>query len=122
MRVKVDANLMPAPKIIERLGVGAKGRVQRYATERILFRMRRYMPWLTGETASQLTMVTSPTAITVNAPYAQYLYNGVSKSGNPLNYTDTTNQLAGPHWDRTLAQFEGAAIAQDIENYARTAK
>lgn len=122
MRVKVDANLMPASEIIERLGVGPKGRVQQYATERILFRMRRYMPWLTGETATQLTIATSPTTITVNAPYAQYLYNGVSKSGKPLNYTHTENPLAGPHWDRTLATLEGAAIAQDIENYARTAR
>lgn len=120
MIVKVDSRLMPAPEIIERLGLDEKGKVQQFATERILFRMRRYMPWLTGMTASQLTQTTSPTTITVNAPYAKRLYDGVSESGNPLNYTKVTNPLAGPHWDRTLAQNEGAAIAQEVEDYARS--
>lgn len=119
MRVKVDANLMPPKEVIAKLGVSEKGHVQQYLTDRVLFRMRRYMPWLTGMTATSLTMATSPTTITVNAPYAQYLYNGVSKSGKPLEYTHTENPLAGPFWDRILAQNEGATIAQEVADYAR---
>lgn len=119
MRVTVDKRFNPPSEIMRGLGVDRRGRVQQFATDRVCFRMRRYMPWLTGLTATSLTQVTSPTAITVNAPYARRLYEGVAPSGAPLNYTRATNPMAGPHWDRTLMQFEGAAIAGEIEAYAR---
>ncbi|MCI8469360.1 MAG: hypothetical protein HFJ75_07760 [Eggerthellaceae bacterium] len=112
--------MRPVYKVMEDLGVTEHGKVQQYLTERVLFRMRRYMPWLTGLTASSLTSATSPTTIEVNAPYARYLYNGKAPSGRDLNYTKTPNALAGPHWDRTLAQNEGAAIAREVEEYARS--
>lgn len=120
MLVRVSKRFAPPEQVMARLGVDARGRVQQFATDRILFRMRRYMPWLTGLTATSLTQATSPTTITVSAPYAQRLYNGVSASGAPLNYTKATNPMAGPHWDRTLMQYEGAAIAEEVEMYARS--
>ena len=120
MRVRVDKQFVPPAEVMRRLGVDSRGKVQVYATERILAHMRKFMPWLTGTTATSLTQVTSPTTITVNAPYAQRLYNGVSASGKPLNYTKTTNPLAGPRWDRTMMQHEGAQIAEEIEVYARS--
>ena len=120
MRVTVEKRFKPPAEVMKGLGVGALGRVQQFATDRICFRMRRYMPWLTGLTASSLTQVTSPTTITVSAPYAKRLYDGVSAGGFPLNYTKTTNPMAGPRWDRTMMQFEGAAIAREVEIYARS--
>ncbi len=120
MRIKISANILPNREIIDRLGLSQKGNVQQFLTDRVLFRMRRYMPWRTGHTAESLTIASSPTSITVNAPYAQYLYNGVSKGGHPLNYTKTENPLAGPFWDRTLIQEEGKAIAQEVNDYARS--
>lgn len=122
MHVKVDKRFNPPAQVMRDLGVDEAGRVQQFATDRILFRMRHYMPWLTGLTATSLTQATSPTTITVSAPYARKLYDGVSASGAPLNYTKATNPLAGPHWDRTLMQREGAQIAQEIEGYARSSK
>ena len=122
MRIVVDKRFKPPAEVMRELGVDARGKVQQFATDRILFRMRRYMPWLTGLTATSLTQATSPTTITVNAPYAQRLYSGVSASGRPLNYTKATNPMAGPHWDRTLMQFEGDAIAKEVEMYARSRK
>lgn len=121
MRVRVDTSkLKPPAKIMQELGVTKQGKVQMFATERVLFRMRRYMPWLTGFTATSLTMVTSPTTITVNAPYASYLYNGVSPSGAPIRYTEATNQFAGPRWDQTMMQYEGEILAREIADYARS--
>ena len=117
MRIKVDKRFNPPAKVMRSLGVDKAGKVQAFTTDRIIFRMRRYMPWLTGLTATSLTMVTSPTEITVNAPYAQKLYYG-----DHLNFTKTTNPLAGAHWDRTLMQYEGKVIAQEIEDYARSLK
>lgn len=121
MRVGVDVSrLKPLESIMRDLGVTDRGRVQQYLTDRVLFRMRSYMPWLTGDTASKLTMVTSPTTITVNAPYARYLYNGVSPSGAALSYTKDTNPLAGPRWDQTMMQYEGDIIAEEVAAYARS--
>ena len=112
MLVKVKSSeLRPVERIMRDLGVNERGRVQEYLTDRVLFRMRRYMPWLTGITATSLTMVTSPTTITVNAPYAMRLYDGVSPGGAPLAYTRDTNPLAGPRWDKTMMQYEGDVIA-----------
>lgn len=121
MHVKVDTSkLKPPSQIMQDLCVTKQGKVQMFATERVLYRMRRYIPWLTGLTATSLTMVTSPTTITVNAPYASYLYNGVSPSGAPLEYTKTTNQFAGPRWDQTMMQYEGEILASEIAGYARS--
>lgn len=115
MWVKVNTKRTNA--IIERLGVGQRGRVQLYLTHEVRRRMTQYMPYRTGTLASKLTYVSSPTAIVVNAPYARYLYYGVSQSGKPLNYTKTHNPKAGPYWDRTLIADEGKAIAHAVQNY-----
>lgn len=55
--------------------------------------------------------------IVTEEPQAVYLYNGVSRSGKPLNYTRTKNSLAGGHWDRALVAAEGDALAADLERY-----
>ena len=151
MLVRVNARINPPERIMQGLGVETTGRVQDFLTARVLLRMRRYMPWRSGETASALTMQQSPSMIVVNAPYARYLYYGMKMrdpngggpfpikdangefqgefryrkgahpvaTGVPLNYTHTTNPFAGPYWDRTLVQHEGAQISQEVAEYAR---
>lgn len=119
MLITIEKRIMPTSDIIKRLGVDERGKVQRFATEQIRVRMKPYMPWRTGFTATDITYSDSPTTVLVAAPYARYLYNGVSRKGNPLNYTHTVNPMAGPRWDRTMAQREGAKIAQAIEAYAK---
>ena len=120
MLITIEKRIMPASAVIKKLGVDERGKVQRFATEQIRVRMKPYMPWRTGFTATDLTYSDGPSTILVAAPYARYLYNGVSPSGKPLNYTRTVNPMAGPRWDRTMAQREGAAIAKAIESYARS--
>lgn len=119
MLITIQKRIMPASQIVKNLGIDARGKVQRFATERIRLCMKPYMPWRTGFTATDLTYSDSPTSIVVAAPYARYLYNGVSKSGRPLNYTHTVNPMAGPRWDRTMAAREGEKIAKAIEMYAK---
>ena len=43
-------------------------------------------------------------------------------TGIPLQFTHTTNPLAGPYWDRTLVQNEGAQISQEVAEYVRRLK
>lgn len=122
MRVRVDVSMLPARQIMEGLGVTERGRVQQFLTDRVLHHMRPYMPCDTGAMADLQTMVTSPTTIFVAAPYAGYVYEGVSRSGKPLNYTQITHPKAGPHWDRTMMQEEGAQIAEEVQAYVRSMK
>lgn len=97
MRISVDARISPPEAIMRGLGVNDTGRVQEFLTARVLMRMRRYMPWLSGTTASALTTQTSPTTITVNAPYARYLYMGSKvrdpNDGGPYPIKDETGNV-----------------------------
>lgn len=120
MRVKVDASILPSEQVMEGLGVAERGRVQQFLTDRIKFHMLPYMPYLEGHMVNEQTHVTSPTTIHVGAPYARYVYNGVSASGKPLEYTDTFHPLAGPHWDDAMVQNEGAQIAEEVQAYVRS--
>ena len=120
MRVTVDISL--PQDIVNKLGVGPRGYVQDFLTRRIHSHMSRYIPWKTGNTYKNLTRVTSPSEILVNAKWARYIYNGISKSGKPLNYTKNPNPMAGSHWDVTLMKHEGEAIAREVETYVKWRK
>ncbi|WP_369524007.1 minor capsid protein [Adlercreutzia caecimuris] len=120
MRVSVAAKLKVPSDIMEGLGVSERGKVQQFMTDRTLFRMRPYMPYLTGAMVDSQTMVTGPTTITVAAPYAQYVYNGVSRSGNELTYTKEPHPLAGPRWDEAMIQAEGDALLEEVCEYSRS--
>lgn len=122
MRVRVDVSMLPARQIMEGLGVTERGRVQQFLTDRIKFHMLPYMPYLEGHMVNEQTHVTSPVTIYVGADYASYVYEGVSRSGKPLNYTQITHPKAGPHWDRTMMQEEGDQIAEEVQAYVRSMK
>lgn len=92
------------------------------ATGRYLFitpTLLQGMPYRTGATIKLTVAQTDPRVpeIVTEEPQAVYLYNGVSRSGKPLNYTKTKNPLAGGHWDRALVAAEGDALAADLERY-----
>lgn len=122
MRVRVDVSMLPARQIMEGLGVTERGRVQQFLTDRIKFHMLPYMPYLEGHMVNEQTHITSPTTIHVGAPYTQYVYEGVSRSGKPLDYTKEWHPLAGPHWDDTMMQNEGDQIAEEVQAYVRSMK
>lgn len=85
----------------------------------VLRRIQKYMPYRTGATIKLTVAQTDPRVpeIVTEELQAVYLYNGVSRSGKPLNYTKTKNPLAGGHWDRALVAAEGDALAADLERY-----
>jgi hypothetical protein len=122
MRVRVDVSVLPARQIMEGLGVTERGRVQQFLTDRIKFHMLPYMPYLEGNMVNEQTHVTSPVTIYVGADYASYVYEGVSRTGKPLNYTKIEHPKAGPHWDRTMMQEEGDQIAEEVQAYVRSMK
>ena len=114
---KID--LPRAEQLLESKGLGLNGPVQQFHTKNVLRRIQKYMPYRTGATIKLTVAQTDPRVpeIVTEEPQAVYLYNGVSRSGKPLNYTRTKNPLAGGHWDRALVAAEGDALAADLERY-----
>lgn len=97
--VKVDVKMPTVAQAMRSLGVDERGRVQSFTTQRILLRMRRYMPWLSGTTATALTTQDGPASIVVDAPYARYLYVGVKmrdpEGGGPYPLHDEDGNPTG---------------------------
>lgn len=141
--IKVD--MAPVQKVMDGLGVTARGDVQKFHTANVRRRIQKYMPYRTGATI-KLMIVQSPADepfIHVDAPYARMLYygkvmvdpdtgaagfltkngwrsrKGVKKveSSRKIEYDQTKNPKAGPYWDRRLVAAEGAAMQQDLQAY-----
>lgn len=142
-QIKVD--MAPVQSILDRLGVTAKGDVQRFHTANVRRRIQKYMPYRSGATIKLMT-VQSPVDepfIHVDVPFARMLYYGKvmvdpktgaagfltangwrSRKGVPkvvssrdIEYDKTKNPQAGPFWDRHLVAAEGAAMRQDLQDY-----
>ncbi|MDE6902020.1 MAG: hypothetical protein K2P22_04690 [Lachnospiraceae bacterium] len=141
----IKVNMVPVQKILDGLGVTARGDVQRFHTANVRRRIQKYMPYRSGA-AIKLMIVQSPVDdpfIHVDAPFARMLYHGkvmvdpktkaagfltengwrsrknVKKvvSSRDIAYDKTKNPQAGPLWDRRLVAAEGAAMQQDLQNY-----
>ena len=141
----IKVNMVPVQKILDGLGVTARGDVQRFHTANVRRRIQKYMPYRSGA-AIKLMIVQSPVDdpfIHVDAPFARRLSHGkvmvdpktkaagfltengwrsrknVKKvvSSRDIAYDKTKNPQAGPLWDRRLVAAEGAAMQQDLQNY-----
>ena len=97
MRVTLD--FPAAEEILQEVGLDEQGDTQMFHTKNVLRRIQKYMPYRTGATIKLTVAQTDPRVpeIVTEEPQAVYLYNAVSRSGKPLNYTKTKNPLAGGH-------------------------
>ena len=143
--VRVD--MKPVKQIMARLGIDARGDVQRFHTANVRRRIQKYMPYRTGATI-HLMIAQSPVEtpmLHVNVPYARMLYYGKVmvdpetgaagfltpngwrsrkgvpkvKSSRDIQYDKTKNPRAGPFWDRRLTAAEGAQMAAELQEYVR---
>lgn len=128
-------------------GLNDGGDAQRFFTENVNKRITKYMPYRSGALSGKLKRVTSPTEITISAPYARYQYYGkvmidpainaagfLTKDGTwrsrkgpvkvltdrDLTYDTTKNAEAGPFWDRRMMAAEGDALLDDLKGYIRS--
>lgn len=136
-QIRVD--MKPVQKIMDGLGVTARGDVQRFHTANVRRRIQKYMPYRSGATI-KLMIVQSPVDepfIHVDAPYAHFQYEGKvwiypptgstwapkygmkEKTDRDLTYDKTKNPQAGPYWDRRLVAAEGAVMRQELQDYVR---
>lgn len=112
MRTNIPTNA----EIMRRLGVDARGDVQKHVTDEVFRRLIPYIPLKTGALRSKAD-IASNTKITVSGVYARAQFFGVTRKGVPFNYQPTGAKV-GSHWDRRLIADEGRAIAADATRYA----
>lgn len=142
---RIKVNMAPVQNIMNRLGVTARGDVQKFHTANVRRRIQRYMPYRSGATI-KLMIVQNPADepfIHVNVPFARMLYYGKvmvdpvthaagfltangwrSRKGVPkvvsdrdIEYDTTKNPQAGPFWDRRLMAAEGAQMEAELQAY-----
>lgn len=143
--MKVKLQLPTAAQLIRDKGLAPDGDVQRFHTQNVLKRIKRYMPYVSGATYKitvAQTDINKPEIVT-NTPYAKHLFYGkkmidpkINASGfltpegwrsrrgcvkvltaENLKYNKTKNPAAGPRWDRALSAAEGKAMAADLQRY-----
>ena len=144
MATTIKVEMKPINVMLNQMGVGADGDVQMQTTRIINQRMTRYMPYRTGNLATKLKIIKSPTEIEVLGPYARVMYYGKimvdpvtgaagfkdkdgqwkSRKGVPkvesdrnFQYNTSKHPLAGPFWDRRMMDAEGKQIAREIQEY-----
>ena len=132
-----------ASEVAKRCGLDKDGHAQLFWTQTVYRHLMRYIPMKTGMLHKQ-TLITSNSTITTFSPAARYLYYGkrmvnaatgkgpmkipgvgyrwprgatLRPTNEPLHYTTTFSPLAGPYWDRRLAEAEGAEMAKELEAY-----
>ena len=143
--MKVKLQLPTAAQLIRAKGLAPDGDVQKFHTQNVLKRIKRYMPYVSGATYKitvAQTDISKPKIVT-NTPYAKYLFYGkkmidpkINASGfltpegwrsrrgsvkvltaENLKYNKTKNPAAGPRWDRALVAAEGKALVADLQSY-----
>jgi hypothetical protein len=143
--MKVKLQLPTAAQLIRDKGLAPDGDVQRFHTQNVLKRIKRYMPYVSGATYKitvAQTDINKPEIVT-NTPYARYIFLGkkmidpkINASGfltpegwrsrrgsvkvltaENLKYNKTKNPAAGPRWDRALVAAEGKALVADLQSY-----
>lgn len=129
MNVVGKISVKPPAEVVEELGLGKGGDVQKFHTQNVIRRIQKFMPYRSGALI-KLMIVQSPIAdpfVNIDAPQARYLYYGKAMEGRApkvvtdrdLHYTITKNPQAGPFWDRRLIAAEGDAMQQDLQNYVK---
>lgn len=123
--MSLEFKVKPISTIKERLGVQSGGPVHAFFTETCAKAMDKYVPFdegnlagtviLNGEVTENVTVNT----ITYSQPYARYVYYGISKNGNELNYHTDKHSEAGPYWDKRMWSAEREHVIRQVQNYMK---
>lgn len=143
--MKVTMQLPTASQLIRSKGLSGDGNLQKFHTQNVLRRIKRYMPFKSGATYKITVAQTdiSVPEIVTDVPYGQFLYHGKVMidprinaagfmtpegwrsrkgsikvvTGRDLEYTRTKNPQAGPYWDKALVAREGKALVADLQAF-----
>lgn len=111
----MSVKIQPASVIKARLGIESGGKAHTFFTNKCAQAMDKYVPFDTGTLAETVSIETD--AITYVQPYARYVYYGISKNGNALNYHTDKHELATSYWDKHMWTAEGNDIVRQVQKY-----
>lgn len=134
--------LRPGKEIAAQLGIAPGGHVQKFYAQRVAAHMRHYLPFRASNSfgaALDRGIAPDGRSITIDLPYARYLYRGKLMVGERtrsswaradekkvlaipeknLQYTKTHNARAGPYWDRQLIQNDMPSIISELQAYMK---
>ena len=114
----VNAELPSAYEVAKKLGVDKDGDVQDFVTDEVMRNLPDFMPRDSGTLIGSMYKPRR-NLVRVSTPYARFLFFGLTKSGNPVDYSKQKNPNGGPHWDRRLAAARGEAIADNVKRYIK---
>ena len=140
--MKLVVQIKPTAEIVKRLGLNPGGKVQKFWTQRCAACISKYLPFRAANSfGAALDRGISPdgTKITLDLPYARFLYYGKlmvgEKTGSAyarsdekkvvavpekdLIYTTTHNQQAGPYWDRRMIQNDMPGLEKELEEFVK---
>ena len=106
------------PQALAKLGVDENGDVQAKLTQEVFKNLKDFMPKKTGRLIAGMS-IPVPTKVRVEGVYARFLFFGLTRKGNPVNYSKEANPNAGPNWDKRMVAARGKAIAAKVQRYAR---
>lgn len=108
----MPTEMKPISVIKARLGIDPNGRISKYFTSECAKAMDKYVPMRDGNLRDYDI---EGNLIIYDQPYAHYQYEGISKSGNPLNYSKDKHPLATHHWDKQMWSAEGDDIVRKVQ-------
>ena len=114
MGVKIDVKMKPTDKILGRIFDDSAGRFLAETWAKIF---EKYTPRHSGTLGQYYT--TEPWKITYDQKYAHYQWQGVSKSGRPLNYSKEKNYLAQSHWEEAAERDKSREVANALTAYIK---
>ncbi len=118
----------PTSVIKARLGLEPNGKVQKFFTQSCAVHMDKYVPMDTG-TLAETTIIGGKTTgnvlsdrIIYTTIYAHYIWEGISRTGNELNYQLDKHPLATSHWEKKMWTAEGSDVIKEVQKYIRSGK
>ncbi len=113
----MKVELKPTSQITARLGINPDGKVQKFFTDTCANRMDKYVPIDTGMLSTIIDK--GQDYITYESIYARYQYKGISKSGKPLDYSNSHEKhpYAGDYWDKRMVSAEMEDLIKDVQRY-----
>lgn len=105
------------------LGIEPNGKVQKFFTQTCAIHMDKYVPYDNGILAGTVVKGNSTTGnvttneITYDQEYAHYVYEGISKSGKPLNYQKDKHAYAGKYWDKRMVSAEMQDVVKEVQDF-----
>ena len=107
----MPVKIKPTSEIKARLGIEPNGRVQKFFTATCAKHMDKYVPFREGILADYHL---ENDAVVYEQLYAKYQYNGISKSGKPLNYRTPGT---GSYWDKKMVSAEMQDVVKEVQDY-----